>query len=112
MAAGSVSAMAGAGVITDFLQSKPDQLITYTAPYSFTHNLVDNGFKVDQDEVTSAELAITLTDAISNEEFGSSWVQGKLFHSRRRITDGMLTITASTAAAARSKPFRFHDFPC
>jgi hypothetical protein len=69
IAAVGATASASADVISDTVQSTPNQAITFASPYLFTHNILDNGFIVGIDSVISAQLAIRLTDATGNEDY-------------------------------------------
>lgn len=69
IAACSISAVVSAAVINDSVEATPNQAITYTSPFTFTHNILDNGFVVGTDEVTAATLSIRLTDDAGNEAY-------------------------------------------
>lgn len=69
IAACGISTAASADVITDTVASNPNLAITFTSPYTFTHDILDSGFLVGTDTVTAANLSIKLTDDNGNEEY-------------------------------------------
>jgi hypothetical protein len=71
IAACGISTVASAAIITitDPVVSNPNLAITFASPYTFTHDILDNGFLIGTDTVNSAKLVIRLTDDNGNEEY-------------------------------------------
>lgn len=59
---------ANAAVITDIVDPTPNIAVTTSKGYTFTHNLLDNGFVAGFDTAVSALLSITLTDPNKGNE--------------------------------------------
>jgi hypothetical protein len=59
---------ASAAVITDVVDPTPNIAVTTTKSYSFSHNILDQGFVPGFDSLVSALLTITLTDPNNGQE--------------------------------------------